>query len=205
MIHKGLGIVVILGILSSCINMNDPKIQADYIRCYNSFDSTLVEFFPDRLPNSFIGYGFASLEFLDDRNDYAGIHITTKAAKSQNYIQERNKYKTQARAIHDSMDSSLLVINTYGQLHERTQGNMGCSTHIPVPQYALCEANDSTHLWERVEGLEIMVIDWGFKDILNRSSSKLRKDLPMEFSAGYSKGITFNSNNRTIQRWLIIW
>ena len=200
-----LHLILIFGLFTSCINMNAPKQQAHYINCYNSFDTSLVNLIPKKIPNNFINMGFASLDFLDESDDYAGMHITTRIKNLNDYTDLRNKYSRQAKSINNSLDSCLIVIWTYGRFEEGVQGNFICDQPIPVPQYGICDANDSTHLWGRIKDIEIIVLDYEYTDLLSRPDSKKRKDMPTGLSTGYSKGITLSKKNMTIQKWVIVW
>lgn len=200
-----LHLILIFGLFTSCINMNDPKQQASYINCYNSFDTSLVNLLPKKIPNNFINMGFASLDYFDESDDYAGMHLTTKVKDLNEYNELKNKYSRQAKSTNNSTDSCLIVIWTYGRFENGVQGGFNCDKRIPVPQYGICDANDSTHLWERITDIEIIVLDYEYKDILNRPDRKKRKDLPLELSSGYSKGITLSKNDMTIQKWVIVW
>lgn len=204
-INKIIYLTFICGILTSCLNMNEPKEQAQYINCYNSFDSSLVNLIPNKIPNSFVSLGYASLDYFNEIDDYAGMHITTKIANEDELKVLRNKYSKKAKSINNSVDSCLIVINTYGKLEKGVQGNYDFINPIPVPQYGICIANDSTHLWERIKDVEIIIVDFQFTDLLKRPESKKRKDLPLGLSTGFSKGITLNKTNMTIQKWLIVW
>ena len=187
--------------------MNDPKQQAEYIKCYNSFDTSLVNLMPKKIPNNFLNMGYASLDYLDNDgfSNYAGMHITTKINDLNEYTDLRDRYSNQSKSIKNSTDSCLIVISTYGRFEDGVQGSFHCDKPIPVPQYGICEANDSTHLWERLKDIELIILDFKYKDLLNRTDSEKRKDIPSKLSAGYSKGITLNKNNMTIQKWVIVW
>ncbi|MBS2100024.1 hypothetical protein [Carboxylicivirga linearis] len=205
--NRFLYLILAFGLFTACINMNDPKQQAEYIKCYNSFDTSLVNLMPRKIPNNFLNMGYASLDFLDGRgfNKYAGMHIKTKIKDLNEYTELKNKYSSQAKSINKSTDSCLIIVSTYGQFEDGVQGSFHCNKPIPVPQYGICDANDSTNLWERLNDIEIIVLDYEFKDLLNRPDSKKRKDMPTELLTGYSKGITLNKNNLTIQKWVIVW
>jgi hypothetical protein len=202
---KILYLIVAVGLFTGCINMNDPSEQAQYVSCYNSFDSDLVNLIPSKIPNNYVSLGYASLDYLNEKDDYAGMHITTKISDLKEYDKLKNQYSKIAKAVKKSSDSCVIVIRTYGKFENGVQGNFNCDNPIPVPQYGICEANDSTYLWEREKDLEIIIIDYEYSDLLKRSDTKIRKDIPTELSTGYSKGVTFNKNNMTIQKWVVVW
>jgi len=198
-------LILVSGLFAACINMNDPERQAQYISCYNSFDNSLVNLFPKKIPNNYLNMGFSSLDNFDESDDYAGMKITTKIKDLNEYADLRNRYASQAKSINKSIDSCLIVVWTYGRFENGVQGSIHCDNPIPVPQYGICDANDSTHLWERITDIEIIVLDYKYEDILSRTDTEIRKDLPLELSTGYSQGITLSKNNMTIQKWLIVW
>jgi len=185
--------------------MEDPKQQALYINCRKSFDSSLVRIIPKKIPNNTISMGYASLDYFDDIEDYAGIHLTTKISNLEKYFALKQQFLSSAKFVSNSEDSCILVINTYGRIQEDTLKIRSCKQVLPVPQYAICEANDSTYIWERNLNEEIIIIDFNFCDILKRENSDIRTDLPIEFAKGYSTGITANDKELTIQYWLIVW
>lgn len=198
-------IIIFFLIISSCINMNEPKQQAEYINCLNSFDTSLVRFMPKKIPNNMISMGYASLDFLGDPNDYAGIYLTTKIHSIESYIEMRDKFINQALFVKNSLDSCLIIIPTYGELQESYIDTQNCTSVLPVPQYGICMANDSTHIWERKTQEKIIILDYGFKDVLNRKNTNRGKDLPIDYAKGYSTGISVNDTDLTIQYWLIVW
>jgi len=198
-------LILVFGLFTACINMNDPKQQAEYISCYNSFDTSLVDIIPKKIPNNFVNMGFASLDYLNESDDYAGMHITTKISDLNEYSELKDKFSRQAKSINNSLDSCLIIIWTYGRFENGVQGNFNCDKPIPVPQYGICDANDSTHIWERIKDNEIIVLDYEYRDLLKRPYTKIRKDIPAGFSTGYSKGITLSKKDMTIQKWLIVW
>jgi len=185
--------------------MHDPKHQAEYNSCYNSFDPSFVDIMPKKIPNNLVSYEFASLDNLKDLSTFAGMSITTRIKDLEEYTELKKRFSENAKSINNSLDSCLVIIKTYGKLKDGGQGNVICDKPIPVPQNSIFVANDSTHLWERKKDVELIVLDFKYKDILNRRESKLRKDMPPGLSAGFSKGITLSKNDMTIQKWLIVW
>jgi hypothetical protein len=196
-------LIVVLS--TGCINMHEPTEQAKYINCYNSFDSFLVDIIPKKIPNDYVRYGYASLKHLSGANKYAGMHLTTRISDLTEYSNLKNKFLEQAKTITSSLDTCLMVVQTYGRLEASVQGNFNCDKLVPVPQFGICVVNDSTHMWQRIKNADIIVLDFKFKDILNRPDSELRTDIPKELSTGYSKGVTLNKNDMTIQKWVIVW
>ncbi|MFC4636573.1 hypothetical protein ACFO3O_21895 [Dokdonia ponticola] len=197
--------IIAVGLFTSCINMNDPEDQAQYISCYNSFDPVLVNLIPKKIPNNYVSFGYASLDYLDKVDDYAGMYITTKISDLKEYSSLKDNYSKQAKAIKNSLDSCLIIISTYGELDIGAQGDFNCDNPIPIPQYGICKENNSNQLWEREGNLEIIILDYQYSDLSKRTDQKKRKDIPSELSTGYSKGITLNKNNMTIQKWIVVW
>lgn len=190
---------------SSCINMTDPKRQAEYIEYRNSFDTSLVGHIPTKIPNNMINMGYASLEYLQEPEDYAGMHITIKIGDNESYKKQKEEYQKKALYIKSSLDSNLLVINTYGELESGISRIRETELMLPVPQYAIYSADDSTQIWKRNTNEEIIILDYSFKDLLKRDDSNRRTDLPLKYSRGYSTGITFNNKELTIKYWMIVW
>ena len=197
-------LILTLGLLSGCLNMNDPKEQAHYINCYNSFDSTLVNIMPKKIPNNFVSYGYSSAEYFF--YDYAGMHVTTRISDEYEYNELREKYSENAKAIKNSSDECLIIITTSdNELEDGVQGNFNCKQPIPIPQYVIFKPNDEKNNLNRIKNLEIIVLDFQFTDILKSADITERKNLPQELSKGYSKGVTLNKNDMTIQKWVAVW
>ncbi|WP_127844413.1 hypothetical protein [Psychroflexus aestuariivivens] len=197
-------LILSLIVLEGCLNMNSPEDQANYIKCYNSFDSKLIDIIPNKIPNSFVSYGYSSPKYFF--YDYAGMHITTKISDEDEYNKLREKYSEKAKAIKNSSDKCLIIITTSdNELEEGVQGNFNCEQPIPIPQYAIFKPDGGKNNINRIKNLEIIVLDFQFTDILNSADLTERKNLPEELSKGYSKGVTINKNNMTIQKWVVFW
>ena len=197
-------LLITIGVLSGCLNMNSPEDQASYIKCHNSFDSKLVDIIPKKIPNSFVSYGYSSPEYFF--YDYAGMHITTKISDEDEYHELRKMYSENAKAIKNSSDKCLIIVTTSdNELKEGVQGNFNCKQPIPIPQYAIFKPVDGKNNSNRIKNLEVIVLDFQFKDILKSADLTERQNLPEELSKGYSKGVTINKNNMTIQKWVVIW
>lgn len=191
-------------LLTGCLNMNSPEDQANYIKCYNSFDSNLIDIIPKKIPNNFVSYGYSSPEYLI--YDYAGMHVTTKISDEEEYNQLRKKYSENAKAIKNSLDNCLVIITTSDkELEEGVQGNFNCEQPVPIPQYAICKPEYGEKKINRIKNSEIIIVDFEFTDILDSADKTERKNLPKELSKGYSKGVTIDKNNMTIQKWVVVW
>jgi hypothetical protein len=200
-----IGLLMIQVFLISCLNMNDPKSQVNFISCRDSYDSTLVRFIPKKIPNNMISDEFSSLANLSDYGDYTGINLTTKINNHKKYLEIKEQYIKQTQYIRNSQDTCLLVIRTYGELHEDDNNANKCDKLLPVPQYAIYETNDSIKDWRRAKDEQIIILDFGSGDFAKRKKLKQRKDLPVKWSNGYSTGITANDKKQTIMYWLIVW
>jgi len=198
-------IVLTLILLSSCLNMNDPKDQAQYIQTRKSFDSTLVRFLPRKLPNNQIGYSWSSPEYFSENNEYAGMNVSTRFSSREEYLKVKLQYIRKAMYVKNSSDSCLLVIKTFGLLKKDYYNADKCGKLLPVSQDAVCAYNEIDSKWTRLKKTDIIILDYKLGDFRHRKDKSENVNLPKGYTEGYSTGISANDKDLTIQYWLIIW
>ena len=191
--------------LISCLNMNDPKSQVDFIDCRDSYDSTLVRFIPKKIPNNMISFSISSLGNLSGEEDNTGIDLTIKITNNEKYIEIKKQYLKQAKFIGISQDSCLLVIRTNCEINSEYNNSNKCEQLVPVPQYTIYEIHDSIKDRRIERDKQIIILDFASGDFAKRKTLKQRKDLPVKWNNGYSTGITANDKEQTIMYWLIVW
>ncbi|NOS92439.1 MAG: hypothetical protein HOP30_10990 [Cyclobacteriaceae bacterium] len=189
-------IVLIVAFLFSCINMNDPKSQADYIECRSKFDESLVKLFPDRLPNTMLGFGFAApYEDIPGR-----LELTMKYSFERDYVANKAKYVGQSKHYKKSNDECLFLVNQ----NEVPQSQM-CQGFYPIPEEAILESDSGRQAKMKTTDSDVYIIDLKAGDFLKDNQKHTRQQLPENWSHGYSTGVTTNDRYKTIQIWLVVW
>ena len=189
----------------SCINLNDPRHQAEYIQCYNSFQKEMVEHIPNKLPNNQISHGWAPPKHIDVIGNYAGIHLVTKIASKSDYLNHKAKLSSNIKFKGLSTDTCFIIVKTYGELLNSDFDKNNCENLYPIPQYAIYKYDNFDLKWSRQENSDVIISDCKSGDYLNRDVLKPKEGMTPEWEKGYSKGFTFNDKEQTINYWIIIW
>lgn len=183
-------------LLVSCINMNNPLDQAQYIEERGKFDKSLVKLFPDRLPNNMVSFGFTQpYERIP-----GGLHLTIKYFSGEEYLQNKMRYAKQSRYHTNSKDNCLFIVDEYEGMNQKK-----CENFCPVPARAIFGKDLYDKTRGRLPDSEVFFIDIRPGDFIKDGKNHSRVDLPANWLHGYSTGITTNDNNRTIQFWLVAW
>jgi len=203
-------IPIIILTFYSCLNMNDPESQAQYIECYKSFDKELVNHFPSKLPNNKIGYGFSNPEFYSglgkysDIPNHSDIYLTTKISSREKYEELKKKYSDQAKYTNKINSKCFAIIRTY-ETKIDNKYDTTCKELFPVPEFAVFEYGDNNEDWVRIENGQIIILDCKSGNYTGIDNIRPNTEMPKEFQNGFSKGLTFNDQKQTIEFWLIIW
>lgn len=183
-------------ILLSCINMNDPRSQSEYIDYRDKFDKSLVKLFPDRLPNNMLRFEFsAPYENIPGR-----LNLMTKYFSEKEYNETKTKYLNQSKHRKMSDDKCLFLIDNYEGTNQKI-----CHDFYPIPTNAIVETSSDGKSKNKSTDSEIFFIDLESGDFLQDNDKHSRQDLPANWIHGYSTGVTTNDNNKTIQIWLVVW
>lgn len=183
-------------ILVSCINMNDPKMQAKYIEARDSFDKSLVQLFPDRLPNNMLDFGF----YAPHENVPGGLRLTTKFFSGEEYFETKAKYQKQAKYHTSSTDKCLFFVDDYEGMKQEK-----CENFYATLEEAIFDIDHFGNTKTRITDSEVFFIDTKSGDFIKDGKNHSRVNLPENWTHGYSTGITTNDNTRTIQFWLVAW
>jgi hypothetical protein len=189
--------------MSACINMNEPKDQADFINARNKFDTLMTFHIPPKLPNNQCGYGFCPPS--NEIEKYCGIYIDLKHSSIVELESIKNKYKERAKAIVNSNDSCIAVVETYGSFNKLNYKYAECKNFIPVPQYLIFSYDGSSQTWIRKKDIELLILNCQSGDYLKRKDLKPLGNMPAKWGNGFSAGIAFNRSDLTTTNWLIIW
>lgn len=203
--NKVFHFLIVTLILSSCINMNDPKDQARYISNLKLFNQNLINHFPKKLPNGYFERSMSSPNLIGEYEHCAGTHIKVKYISKSEFTGLKLKYSRQAKYRCKSSDSCLVVIKSHGDLLDSKYDLKLCDELVPIAQYAIDNVDSFDDQWKRQEDQDILILDWSLEDILDRDNRISKDEVPLGWEHGFSKGITLNEKNQTINYWLIIW
>lgn len=72
-------------LISSCVNMNDPTRQAEYIQTFKTYNPSLTTHIPGKIPNNMVGYGFSS----NIKGNYSHFYIKTKESSKKLFFYKK--------------------------------------------------------------------------------------------------------------------
>jgi len=185
--------------------MNDPERQATYISHLKLFDKNLVNHFPKKLPNGYFSSNMSSPNSIGEYGNYSGIQISVKYRSKSELNNLSSKYTKQAKYNGKLTDSCLFLVQTSREIVKLEYDLKRSSEFIPVSQDAFYDTDGLYDKGKRNEDLNILVLDWSKKDVLDREMPIPREELPPGWENGFSKGLCFNEKDQTIIYWLIIW
>ena len=196
-------LLVFVFLVSSCLNMIDPENQARYIESYNSFDKSLVDHMPKKLPNNLTNHSWAPLKHITEYGQYAEISVTLLYPKRK--LQEiKESFIKNAKYVGASNDSCFVIVETIGRIANSQHDSIYCNELIPVSQNALYNY-ESEEVSERKSNIELVVLDFESGIFVDSDKLKPRESMPAGLKNGYSKGLAIDNNKQTIKYWLIIW
>lgn len=200
---KKLLYIIILLSQVSCLNMVEPKHQAEYIEIYNSFDKELINHFPKKLPNNYIASGLMSPKMISSNYNYINIYLKIQIPTRKKYELKKKSLIKKTNVTKNSDDKCLLVIKYDLRKIDLNKDISNCDTLFPVPYEAVYDYNRDEEIYKKQKNNEIALIDYKpgklMKDLM------IKENLPEKWRNGYSKGYTFNDKNQTITYWLVIW
>lgn len=176
--------------------MNYPESQARYIECRDKFDERILKLFPDRLPNTMLGFGFAA----PYKNMPGQLNLTEKYFLEQNYFEVKARYAKQSKYRIASTDTCLFIID-----NDEETGQTMCTVFYPIPSTAIYENELEINGKTKRENSEVFIINLVSGDYLHDNEKHTRQHLLETWTHGYSTGVTTNDQYRTIQIWLVVW
>ncbi len=196
-------LLFIVFLVSSCLNIIDPKNQVRYIECYNSFEQSLVDHIPNKLPNNLINHSWAPPRHITEYEQYAQISLTL--LYPQRKFQEiRESFIKNAKYVGNSNDSCFVIVETIGEIADSQHDSIHCNELVPVSQNALYNY-DGEEVSERKLNIELVILDYESGIFVDSDELKPRESMPAGLKNGYSKGLAIDNNKQTIKYWLIIW
>ncbi|NPD48323.1 hypothetical protein [Lentimicrobium sp. S6] len=198
---KILYISILTLIFGSCLNMNDPEMQGQYIESYKSFNQELVNHFPKKIPNNFVAAAFGSAKYINKRNNYADLSLTIKIASKEEFIELKQLLIGEVKTVKEAMDSCFLIISYSNELNKKYD----CNSITPIPLTALYDYDGKIDDWKIQDNVEIAVIDFQPGVFLTNENLVAKVEYPEKWRNGFSKGYSFDNEEQTIMYWLIIW
>jgi len=195
---KNLIILLLLLTLQSCLNLTDPKQQAQYIKSYKSFDKELVNHFPKKIPNNWTQISYGSPEYINEWNSTTGLSLEIRTTSKEKFENLKNQLEREAKVVKKSDDSCLLVVDS-----KENQTLINCNSYYPIPQETAYDFNKDK--WIRKENCEIALIDFKPGIFIHNKYLTPKENLPEKWKNGFSKGYAFNNKEQKIMYWLIIW
>ena len=200
---KKLLYIIILISQVSCLNMVEPKYQAEYIEIYNSFDKELINHFPKKLPNNYIASKLMSPKMISNDFNYIDIYLKIQISSQKKYQIKKNNLIKKANIMKKADDSCLLIIKYDWKKNDLNQDISSCDILFPVPYSAVYNYDRDKGIYKKQKKNEIAIIDYKPRKLME--DLIIKEKLPKNWKNGYSKGYTFNDNNQTITYWLVIW
>ncbi len=196
--------------MSSCLNMNDPQKQSEYVEVYNLFEKSLVDHIPNKLPNNKISTTWSRPDYYSELGKYSDIpnqsHISvlTQIRNKEKYVELKRKYTKGAKYIKSTKDNCFGIIRTYEKNIDNSIDTT-CEPIVPVPEFAIFEYGENNEDWVQIEKGQIIILDCKSGNYTGVDKIKPNTEMPKGFQNGFSKGLTFNDPKQTIEYWLVIW
>jgi hypothetical protein len=185
--------------MASCINMNDPARQVQYLNAYQTFDKEMVAHIPAKLLNETFTYSMSSPAGAG-KHSHAGMRVQVKHWRKSKYQKEKERYQEDAQFIGITNDQSWIVIQTDNVENIQDLIDEG---RIPIPKSALYEDgyNGSKHSFEKAD---VFVLEYGEGDDLKEKFPE-DETIPNGKKYSFSRGCTFDDEKQVIIYWLIYW
>lgn len=193
-----LSILLLIMGLQSCLNMTDPKQQAEYIKSYKSFDKELVDHFPKKVPNNWTYLSYGSPDYINEWSGTTGLSLEIQITSKEKFENLKNQLEKEVKVIKNSGDSCLLMVDS-----KENQTLINCNNYYPIPQETAY--NFDNDKWIRMADHEIALIDYKPGIFIKNKYLIPKENLPEKWKNGFSKGYAFNNKEQKIMYWLIIW
>ncbi len=181
---------------NSCLNMNDPKEQAEYIKALKTYHSSLTEHIPSKIPNNQVGYGFSSSIV----NNYSDFYIRTKE-KKENYFTIKERFINGSYPFIPSNDSSIMIYESMDKLKlEKKKFD-----YKIVPQY-LYEDHTEYNTSKLMDyNFDIIILKSKFESLPSSIDYMDMKTNDGTLANNYFSGVAFYDKDLIITYWLITW
>lgn len=213
-------ILAIIVLLCSCRDNSIKNIfDKHYFESLRSIDSTLVNHFPDTLPE-FYAFGTTlpkndTLPFIGFGCDKIELWYLVSKLQMNEYISKFNEF-----SVYSSNDSALMLVFSYtdtiamdGYVFRNqaspkkkylAQHNITTASSLPVPLFNIDEFKGNT-ISGLSEDFEIYVIDAQPGKFMDEEELQDSDCLPKKWKHGFSKGIALSEEQLVIIYWVIVW
>lgn len=195
---NGFYILILLLILQSCLNMTEPKHQAEYIEIYKSFDKEMVSHFPKKIPANWIHLSQGSPKYINEYSSKAELSLEISITSKERFEELKKELIANAKIVKISSDSCLLVVDS-----DEKQNFSNCDNYYPIPQETIYDFESDKRI--KQENCEVALIDYKSGKFVVSEHLTVKEYLPENWRNGYSKGYSFDNCKQTIMYWLIIW
>ena len=191
---------ILLLCLNSCINMNDPKYQAEYIRVRKTYNEYLTNHIPAKIPNNVYGYHFSS----NWKKGYSYFILRTKE-KSKKYYSIKNRYINSNSTKKLSNDTILIKV-TQQEFNTDSLGLKYAGTHYLIVPKELYEGINQDYQTMPIDyNFDIVILDCKYSSLISKMDYNNLNTNDGILAKNYSKGIAFYDKDLVITYWVITW
>jgi len=193
-------ILILILTFSSCLNMNDSKLQAEYIQALRTYNSNLTKHIPNKIPNNEISCGFSSATV----NNYSYFYIRTIEKKSRYYSIKEEYIKNFKPKLY-SNSPSIVVYDSIGKLIDSLKVGDKIFDYIIVPQelYEDYTRYNSSKLIDYK--FDIIILKRKFVSLPSKTNYMNLKTNDGTLPNNFFSGVAFYDKNLTITYWVITW
>lgn len=208
-----LSVVLIMKCGTNNITIYD-NMNKDYVDLKSSFDSVFVDHFPDRIES--VNSHFVYKNYPEANR--VGFLLYDYGVAEQIIDSIQFDVKNYAIAKYTSKDSCLLIVDRYESKNEFYEiideetilTNDTCySNTLPIPNFLDYKNNEIYDVyWRLTNDFEVCVLDANNNNslfLLKGKNMKPSKQMPDAWKNGYSKGIVFSKQKKTVIYWSIMW
>lgn len=187
--------------LSSCLNMNNPKLQAEYIGALKTYNSALTKHIPSKMPNNEISCGFSSATV----NNYSYFYVRTIEKRNKYYSIKENYIKNFKSKL-SSDDSSIIVYDSIDKPFDSLRMGDKIFDYKIVPQELykdFTQYNNSSKLINNK--FDIIIIKSKFVSLPSKTNYMKLKTNDGTLPNNFFSGVAFYDKNLVITYWVITW
>lgn len=186
--------------LHSCLDMNDPELQAEYIMALKTYNSSLTKHIPPKIPNNQIGYGF-SFASVDS---YSSFYIRT-IEKKDKYYSIKEKYINESKSIVSSKDTSIVVYESIDKLIDSLKLDNKIFNYKVVPQELYVDYTEYYTSKLIDYKFDIIMLDSKFDSLPSKIDYVKLESNDGALANNFFRGVAFYDNDLVITYWVITW
>lgn len=177
------------------------------------FELSLIDQFPDKISYSNVNI----VSNTNRKKNDIGLLLYEYDVNYHDIKNIRKKYEKKAIAKYKSKDSCFLVVNrfetdeTYAKFQivnglDSLDVNKKYANELyPIPNFISSNYSKNKNGLKLNDNFEIYVLDSKAGNFFKNYDLKPSPQMPEEWKNGYSKGVAFSNNEKTIIYWSIIW